>query len=61
LILAHWPAARRGDMQSTDRILKIIDAKANLLGLKAPTRSEVVTMDVIENEIKRLEKEVGKL
>lgn len=60
LILAHWPAARRGDMQATDRVLKIIDARSKILGLNAPIRSEVVSMDAVESEIRRLEREMSR-
>lgn len=60
LVLTFWPAARRGDVQAADRILKIIETRAKLLGLYAPTRTEVVTMDAIESEIERLETEISK-
>lgn len=33
LLMAVWPAAIKGDMQAMDRVLKIMDRRARLLGL----------------------------
>jgi hypothetical protein len=56
LMVTLWPAARRGDLAAVDRILKVMERRAKLLGLDAPARHEVVTFDAIEAEIQRLEK-----
>jgi hypothetical protein len=46
-----------------DRLLKIQDRRAKLLGLDAPSRSriEVITEDAVDAEIRRLEAEVAAL
>lgn len=59
LMIALWPAARRGDLAAVDRVLKIMDRRAKFLGLDAPTRHEIVTIDEIEQEISRLETELA--
>jgi DNA-binding transcriptional MerR regulator len=45
-------------LEVCDRILKIKERRARLMGLDAPTRAEVVTLDSVEAEIARLEREV---
>lgn len=46
-------------LEVVDRILKIKERRAKLWGLDAPTRSEVVTIDSIESEISKLERELA--
>jgi len=46
-------------LQAIDRIVKIAERRAKLLGLDAPTQIQVLTMDVIDAEIARLTAEVG--
>lgn len=46
-------------LETVDRILKIKERRAKLMGLDAPIRREVITMDSIENEIKKLESELA--
>lgn len=41
-------------LQAIDRLLKIQERRAKLLGLDAPTQHQVVTLDAIEAEIARL-------
>lgn len=36
-----WKAAKGGDLAAMDRVLKVMERRAKLLGLDAPTRSEV--------------------
>lgn len=48
----------RFTLETIDRILKIKERRAKLMGLDAPIRREVITMDSIENEIKKLESEL---
>lgn len=54
-----WAAAAGGDTKAVDTALKIIDRRCKLLGLDAPQRHEIVTMDAVEAEIKRLTVELG--
>lgn len=46
-------------LQAIDRIIKIMERRAKLLGLDAPTQIQVLTMDVIDAEIARLSAELG--
>ena len=46
-------------LEVIDRILKIKERRAKLMGLDAPTRREVITMDSIDEEIAKLEREVS--
>ncbi len=45
-------------LETVDRIIRIKDQRARLLGLNAPTKTEVLTIDSIDAEIKRLNAEV---
>lgn len=45
-------------LETIDRILKLKERRARLMGLDAPIRREVITMDSIENEISKLEQEL---
>ncbi len=55
-----WQAATGGDSRAVDTALRIIDRRCKLLGLDAPVRHEVVTMDAVEAEIARLSAELGR-
>lgn len=46
-------------LQSIDRLLKIQERRARLLGLDAPKQVEVVSLDAIEQEIRRLNAELA--
>lgn len=46
-------------LSAIDRILKIQERKAKFLGLDAPQRHEVVTVDAVDAEIARLTAELG--
>jgi hypothetical protein len=46
-------------LNAIDRLLRIMERRAKLLGLDAPKRIEVLTMDVIDAEIARLSELVG--
>lgn len=39
LLTATWPDARRGNLQAVDRVLKVMERRARLLGLDAPVRT----------------------
>jgi Homeodomain-like domain len=45
-------------LQAIDRLLKIMERRARLLGLDAPTRVNVITEDMLDAEIARLEAEL---
>lgn len=47
-------------LAAIDRLLRIQERRAKLLGLDAPTRHEVVTLDLIESEIKKLTAELDR-
>jgi hypothetical protein len=46
-------------LAAIDRIVKISERRSKLLGLDAPTKIEVLTLDVIDAEIARLTAELG--
>lgn len=46
-------------LNAIDRLLRIQERRAKLLGLDAPTRVESITIDQIESEISRLSAELG--
>lgn len=54
-----WVAAVAGDTKSAEVALRIIDRRIKLLGLDAPVKVSVLTMDAIEAEIARLTEELG--
>lgn len=57
---AIWPQAMGGKLLAVDRVLAIISQRSQLIGTEAPikARVEVVTEDVIDAEIRRLEAEL---
>jgi len=46
---------------AVDRVLAIMDRRAKLMGLDAPVRTEVITLDYIQAEIQRLEATLGEI
>lgn len=50
---------KRFNLEVLDRILKVKDQRAKLLGTYAPTRVESITIDSVEAEIERLQKELA--
>lgn len=46
-------------LAAVDRWLKVSQHRAKLMGVYAPTRSEVVTLDAVDAEIRKLEKELS--
>jgi hypothetical protein len=56
---ALWSTAIGGDVRAVETSLRIIDRRCRLLGLDAPIRHEVITLDQIEAEITRLETELA--
>jgi len=47
-------------LEVMDRIMRVKEQKAKLMGYMAPTRAEVVSIDSVESEIKRLEIELNR-
>ncbi len=45
-------------LAAIDRLLKIEERRAKLLGLDAPVRAELITIDAIEAEVARLAAEL---
>ena len=43
LLTAMWPQARQGNQGAVDRVLRIEERRAKLLGLDAPTRTDVTS------------------
>lgn len=60
LTLVLWPEAKKGNSRAIDQVVKIMERRAKLFGLDAPVQVEQITLDGIENEIKKLEQEMGK-
>ena len=58
---ALWLPAMQGNLPAIDRILAIIAQRARLLGLEAPSRTEVtvLTEETVDAAIRRLEGELG--
>lgn len=52
---ATWAQALTGDHKAIDQTLKIIDRRCKLLGLDAPERHEVVTIDWLDTQIRELQ------
>jgi hypothetical protein len=46
-------------LAAVDRLLKIQERRAKLLGLDAPKQIEIITLDAIQAEIRRLEESMG--
>ncbi len=49
----------RFTLECIDRILKIKERRARFLGLDAPTRAEVLTIDSVDSAIRDLENEIA--
>jgi predicted transcriptional regulator len=58
---AILPAAISGDDKAQARLVQFMDRRARMMGLDKPERHEhtVITMDAVEAEIARLEREMG--
>lgn len=59
LLASVWTAAIGGDNRAVETAIKVIDRRCKLLGLDAPVRAEVMTVDAIDAEIHRLTRELG--
>lgn len=52
---AAWAKALTGEHKSIELVMKIIDRRCKLLGLDAPERHEVVTLDWLDTQIRELQ------
>lgn len=59
LQVAAWPAATSGDLRAIDTCVRIIDRRCKLLGLDAPQRLELITLDALDAQIRDLEQQLG--
>jgi len=59
LAIATHKAFTQNSLPAIDRCLAIMDRRAKLLGLDAPVKTEVITLDFIQAEIARLEASLG--
>jgi hypothetical protein len=58
-LLAIWRRVQSGDDKAIDRLVRIMERRAKLLGLDEPPRTKVtLTLDDIDREIARLEAEL---
>lgn len=56
---AVWTKALAGDPKAVETALKVVDRRIRLLGLDAPQRHEVINLDMVDEEIRRLSAELG--
>lgn len=56
---AIWARVLSGELEAIDRYVRIVQTRCRLLGLFAPTKHQIITMDLLEQEITRLESELG--
>lgn len=54
LLLAMWPKAQNGDQGAVDRILRIMERRARLLGLDAPLKEETDIGTALAQILERL-------
>jgi len=59
LMATYLPNALAGDLKSAELVMKILDRRAKLEGIDAPAKHEVITIDYIDSEIRRLEAVLG--
>lgn len=57
LLLGLWPEARKGNVAKIDRVLRIMQRRADLLGLDAPKRVDATIS--VRDEAERLARETG--
>lgn len=56
---AAWAKALAGELKSIELVMKIIDRRCKLLGLDAPERHEVVTLDWLDTQIRDLQARIA--
>lgn len=56
---SFWARALGGDLKAAEFCLKVVTERRKLLGLDAPAQVEVITLDAVDAEIRRLEAELS--
>lgn len=56
---AIWPKVLNGVVSAVDAYNRIVQTRARILGMFAPVQHQVLTIDLVEAEIARLEAELG--
>jgi hypothetical protein len=56
---AFWARALGGDLKAAEFCLRVVTERRKLLGLDAPAQVEVITLDAVDAEIRRLEAELS--
>jgi hypothetical protein len=56
---AVWAQAVHGEEAAIRSVLRIMERRARLWGLDAPTQVQVLTVDAVEAEIARLERQIA--
>lgn len=56
---AVWDRAISGELEAIDRCIRISQSRCRILGLNAPTEQKVITVDLVDAEIARLENKLG--
>ncbi|RSN38580.1 hypothetical protein DMC64_41675 [Amycolatopsis sp. WAC 04197] len=56
---AAWPAAVKGDLLAIETCRRLIVERRKLLGLDRPAKVEVITLDAVDEEIRKLEAELA--
>jgi hypothetical protein len=59
LLVANWPRALQGDTQASEVCRKIVMDISKTLGLEAPKRHELLTIDAIDAQIAHLVEELA--
>lgn len=67
MLMGLWPRARKGEVAAVDRVLKISERRAKLLGLDAPERKQlegpgggpVQTVSMTPDEFRKIAAEVA--
>lgn len=54
LIAAIWAQAMAGDQRAAETCARLIDRRVRLLGLDAPIKHEVITIDAIDRQLQEL-------
>lgn len=58
---AAWSAAIQGDLRAIETVLKVVAQRCKLLGLDAPQRHEVLTLDAVDEQIRLLNAQLAAL
>jgi len=59
LLLAMWPQAKKGNQGAVDRVLRIMERRARLLGIDAPVKQELDVGDALARILEGLAGQSG--